>query len=351
MYLIYKSNFVIRSAPKHTQSLTLNHDESTQTDEKLVLQKVSPYTVFIEGPPAVLNNIVFIEKDGDVVVKQHTGKPWINLSLTEFVNWPHVAVEVQLPDLHLTRTVSHVYDRFIGIKGDTMTFPENSHIIHITKLKSDTELQPYTHRFFQCYVFQLIKVLSILPAISQERLVELRVILMQFLKDIEEINVYSKTMSTNACVGFRIGNCRYIRNKKMVNNTVDRNSISFYEIINPQINLMLTRFDVKQDTYKLQQQDITTFESLNQLWFKFNRNNTHEDIVRMVRLVNESCIKYTCTLCKEHFSGFQAYDQISSHFWNFHQSEQSVLCPKCGQQYELKVLAGQRWAHPCRAKK
>ncbi|KAK4874907.1 hypothetical protein RN001_014267 [Aquatica leii] len=351
MYLIYKSNFVLTSAPKYTKSTTKGHNQSTQTEEKVVAKKVAPFTLFIGGPPAVLNNIVFIEKNGDVVIKQHAGKEWKTLTVTEFLNWPYVAVKVDLPDFKFTRTVSHVYERFVGLKGDTMTFPEMNHIVHITKLKQETDLQPYSYRFFQCYFTQLMKVLGKLPAISQDRITELRFILMQFVKDIEEINVYNKTMSTNACVGFRIGNCRYIRNKKMVNNTVDRNGINFYEIINPQINLTLARFDVKQDMNNPQQHDPITFESLNQLLFKCNTNAAQEDVTDMVQVVNERCITYTCTLCREHFSGSNAYDQISAHFWYFHKSEQCVLCFKCGKQFEVNDLAGQRWTHPCQAKK
>ncbi|KAF5294397.1 hypothetical protein FQR65_LT10762 [Abscondita terminalis] len=354
MYLMHKYNYVMKTGFMYSKTSDEYDSKGTQTDQPVPSggKKVAPYAVTIGGPPEVLNNIVFIEDNGDILIKQHAGKPWDTLTLVEFLNWPHVSVEVKLPDLSFTRTVSHLYERYIGVKGDPMVVSDVRHIVSIKKLQSNAELQPYTYNFFECYIFQVINVLDQLSCVSKERLAELQIILMQFLKDIDEINVFNKTMSTNVCVSFHIGNSRYIRNKKMVNKGKDLKStkhpINYYEIIYPQIDLSLNHCNAKQD---LTQLETVTFESLNDLLHKNSIDNLHEDVIKMGQLIKEKCVVYSCTLCKQNFEGFDSYNLLLIHFRCVHKSEQAVLCYKCGKQFEVKELTGGRWAHNCEGPK
>ncbi|KAK4874909.1 hypothetical protein RN001_014269 [Aquatica leii] len=316
-------------------------DQSTQTEEATV----APFNLFVEGPFHFVDNIVFSENNGDIVIKQHEAKQWQSLSLTEFLNWPNVSVEVKFPDFSFTRTNSHKYDRFIGLNVDVTSSSEINRIIQVRKLLPDLASQPYTYNFLYCYFFQLCRVLHEVPSISKDRIVELELILSQFLKDVNEIDICNKTMSTNTCVGFRIGNSRYIK----VNNSDDLTAkrIDYYEIINPKVDLNLIYFNAKEDCSTLTDQNPVGFESLNQLLHKCKNDKLHKDVVEMRNLVKEKCITYICTICKAHFDGYRAYDYVMTHFREFHNYEDAVKCFKCGKSFKCKRLSGSRWAHLC----
>ncbi|KAF5283513.1 hypothetical protein FQA39_LY17328 [Lamprigera yunnana] len=327
-YLNFKIHFIVKSAMQYRQQQFIKHkkadEKTTQTTQELMpamSNKYAPYVITIGGPPTTLNNLVFKEHNSDILLKQHKGKDWIEISCQQFLNWPNVSVTVKLPDISITRKNTHIYNRFVGLKGDTMIVPDMEDIVHITKT---TEIKP-------------------------NRLDEIKTIFKEYLQDLKEMNLYNMTMCSNIMIGYRIGKCRYVRNKKVTtgSNNQERSSqpsVNFYEIITPQVDIALHHFNVHQD---LHSQNHVSFQSLNALLYKIEGKSSHQDMVSLHSFINNESITFSCTLCNENFGGIDAYINITDHFRKIHKSEQAVLCYKCGKQFEIKFLAKKRWSHKC----
>ncbi|KAF5289739.1 hypothetical protein FQA39_LY03656 [Lamprigera yunnana] len=360
-YLNFKIHFVIKSAMQYRKQQFEKHkkvdEKTTQTTQELTTSmsnNYAPYVVTIGGPPTTLNNLVFKEHNNDILLKQHKGKDWVEISCQQFLNWPNVSVTVKLPDISITRKNTHIYNRFVGLKGDTMIVPDMEDIVHITKTTEvkQVDLKPYTYNFFSYYFLQLNDVLSKISNIKQNRLDEIKAIFKEYLKDLQEMNLYNMTMCSNIMIGYRIGRCRYVRNKKVTaaSNNQERSSqrgVNFYEIITPQVDIALHHFNVHQD---LHSQNHVSFQSLNALLYKIEGKSSHPDIASLHSFINNESITFSCTLCNENFGGIDAYSNITDHFRKIHKSEQAVLCYKCGKQFEIKFLAKKRWSHRCNSR-
>ncbi|KAB0794147.1 hypothetical protein PPYR_13767, partial [Photinus pyralis] len=214
-HLINKCNHILQHASEHYDNKTLL-DKGTQTDSLIGKKELAPYDLVIGGTPTFINNLAFTKRGDDIIVKQHTERPWRDLTVPQFLNWPHVSVSLKLPDISLTRANRHKVHRYIALDGDTVVFPEIRFIDYITKIKPGADFKPYSYLFFFYYFLQLNIVLQKIPKVSRERLNELAIISAEFLNDIKEMSVCNSTMSTHTKVGFNIGKSHYIRSKKMV---------------------------------------------------------------------------------------------------------------------------------------
>lgn len=75
-YLIFKSNFIIKNAPKFTEEVSKEtKDETIQTDLSIKIndddKRTAPYVLNISGPPSILNNIVFMEANGILQLRMY----------------------------------------------------------------------------------------------------------------------------------------------------------------------------------------------------------------------------------------------------------------------------------------
>ncbi|KAF2879293.1 hypothetical protein ILUMI_26885 [Ignelater luminosus] len=355
-YLIFKSNFIIKNAPKFTEEVCKEtKDETIQTDISIQMseddKRTAPYILNVSGPPSILNNIVFMEANGHVLIKQHKERPWCDLRMNEILNWPHVSVEVKLPDIYLSRSNVHKFHRYIAVWGDNRVSSDKKIVSHIKKINQDdeNELKVYSYDFISNYLNQLTDTLKKLPGVEQARIQELETIFTEYLADIKEVDVYNCTMCTNMSVAYHIGKCKYIRNKKMVSSNsekkdTEKTSISFYEILTPHMEFALHYFNVLQDMCT---KDSITFQSLNRLNKLISKSNNEQEVENLKFLVNSACIVYHCTFCNENFSGPYARYNLTTHFSEKHKDEQAVLCLKCYRQFFIKELAKLRWAHNC----
>jgi len=353
-YLIFKSNFIVKNVSRFSDDVENVKDATVQTDfsNKSIQKRLAPYTLIVGGPPAVLNNVVFLENKGNILVKQHIEKPWKDLEMSELLNWPHVSVEVRLPDISISRTNTHEWQRFVALGCDVTAIPEVSSIKHIkrTSGNENCELQPFTYAFIEGYVQQLNQLLTKIPNISDIRRLELKTIFAEFLADIKEVGVYNTTMCPNISIGYHIGKNKYIRNKKMVSTDLDKTScglnvINFYEVLMPQVDFVLHHFKTTQDTAH---KSGVAFQTLNKIFYKLLLEKAHQEIADFRFLVNNTCVVYNCTLCVKNFSGPHAHFNLTKHFAQHHKAEQSVLCHKCRRQFDVKTLAGSRWTHICK---
>lgn len=346
-YLSTKTTYIIKNSSQFIDDKSDLVDKGTQTKKIDKLKKLAPYNLVVGGPPSVVNNLIFSVYDGSIVIKQHVAKPWHELKIPQFLNWPYVAIEMKLPDISITRSNEHQVQRFIALEGVPMMSPHLDHIHHITRIpeKSENEFTPYSYTFFSHYFRQLNVVLKKIPNINKQRLVELSALFTEFLKDIKEMKVYKSTMTPYVTVGYNIGRCRYLRSKKMVNSVTlsPHTPINYFELITPQMDVSLNYFKAKQDCNDI---DDVTFESLNLLLRKLSEESNSE-IETLTDFINNLSVMYKCNLCKENFSGADAYNLATKHFKQLHEGEQLVLCLKCGKQYEIHVLCSQRWCHRC----
>ncbi|XP_031341360.1 uncharacterized protein LOC116169416 isoform X2 [Photinus pyralis] len=218
-YLTVKTNYIIKNSTEFIEDNGDVVEKETQTNKIDRQKELAPYNIVVGGPPAVLNNLIFTMYNGSIVIKQHIPKPWKDLKLPQFLNWPYVTTEVKLPDISITRANQHQISRFIALEGIPLMRPHFDRINHITRIpeKAENEFKPYSYSYFSHYFGQLNAILQTLPHGNRQRLVELAAIFTEFLKDIKEMKLYKSTMSPYVTVGFNIGKCRYIRSKKMVN--------------------------------------------------------------------------------------------------------------------------------------
>ncbi|KRT84649.1 hypothetical protein AMK59_1136, partial [Oryctes borbonicus] len=360
-YLIFKINYVLRNELLFNQEVVDKKSDSmvcreVQTDAIGKRNKPdAPYNLVISGQPNVLNNIVFIEMDGDIIVKQHAEKPWKPLTAAQFLNYPYVYVLIKLPDIELSRSNLHEFQRYITECGDSVCSPKIDFISYVRKSKQNTKTKVYSIDYIHAYCKQFLEIVQKLKGIYVVKITELEEVFRQFILDIEESNIFSSinetgktinTMATDTSVCFNIGRKTYIRNKKMVinhENQKEGNAINFCEILIPKMAYTLVKFTPEEDVST----EDTTFKSLNVINDQIN--NKSPELYKFVEAVN-SCVTYHCILCPKIYAGERAYIEILDHYRFLHKSEQSVLCFACRQQFAIPKLAGLRWNHECTEK-
>ncbi|GJQ71948.1 hypothetical protein Trydic_g3057 [Trypoxylus dichotomus] len=312
----------------------------------------APYNLVISGQPNVLNNIVFIEMDGDIVIKQHTEKPWKPLTAAEFLNYPFVYVILKLPDFELSRSNLHEFQRYITECGDSVSCPEVDFVTYIKKRNQTMKPTVFSFDYIHAYCKQFLETIKKVKGINIVKITELEELFRQFLFDIEESDVFSSvneagktvnTMATDTTVCFHIGRKTYVRNKKMIisnENQKESNAVNFCEILIPRMAYTLTKLVDSEDTST----EDTSFKNLNDINDQITKKSP--EIYKFIEAVNNS-VSYHCILCPKMYAGEQAYIEILDHYRFLHKSEQSVLCFMCRKQFAIAKLAGCRWSHEC----
>lgn len=86
--------------------------------------------------------------------------------MNEILNWPHVSVDVKLPDIHLSRSNVHKFHRYIAVCSDNRTSADKKLISHIKKIKDDeSESKVYSYDFILYYLNQLTDTIKKIPGV------------------------------------------------------------------------------------------------------------------------------------------------------------------------------------------
>ncbi|XP_022904160.2 uncharacterized protein [Onthophagus taurus] len=298
----------------------------------------APFNLVITGQPSVLNNIVFIEVENNILIKQHLEKPWKQLcSMTYFLNHPYVKISVDLPKVRFSRSNVHVYKRYITDGGDTTTCPPTDFISEVVNTFPNSTPKVYSYDFISAYFKQLT---SILTKYDVKNHLLIRSIFGEYLQDIKDCNMHGGTMAAPFMVTYNIGGKVYVRNKKMVVSTSknkDANAINFCEILTPKVTFALQEFNVVEDTNAKE----ISFIDLNKI-----ESMSKEEHLTLINAFN-NCVTFHCTLCNKVYQGERCYSDCLDHFRFLHKGEQAVVCFKCRRTFEVINLASTRWAHNC----
>lgn len=340
-YLMYKLSSVLNNDNLYKEEKPKGmKTASVQTAEEDSIKPDAPHTLVVSGPPSVVSNLVFLANNNSVVIKQHTDKPWDTLDSVQFLNWPYVSVTLNLPEIGVTRATKVEYHRYISMCGDVTANPTSPYIDSVVSTGETHEV--YTYNYLYHYAKQLKELMEHCKDISQDRKTEINTILFQFMNDVSAVSIKDRTLATNCTISYNIGKFKYIRNKKMVGGNRST-AINFYEILIPRVQFSLNHFSAIQDLTS----PISSFVQLNKLKNLLEKFPNSESLQKFIFDLNNDCISYKCLFCDESFEGPYARHSAITHFENDHKSEQSVLCFKCRTQFEIKYLAGNRWAHDC----
>ncbi|RZC32460.1 uncharacterized protein BDFB_009489, partial [Asbolus verrucosus] len=295
----------------------------------------SPYAILIQCPPHMLNTIVFSNSGEDVIMKQHLGASWRDLSTIQLVNWPHVEVSFRTQDLCFVRRQATEFVRYLNFLPHECRKTNHSIIEHVETLRNyDRQKVCYTYRFLQEYIQEYVQALKTIKDITGGKLEEVLTILTQFLEDVKFINV-NGSMATNTVVLFRLSPMPFIRNKKLVK-TTDKDEearVGYCEIITPKIELVMLYF-------RAQQKDVPYYSF--ELTEKIRSSANSSDLNNILPY-----IAYKCTFCRVEFDTGNAKKSMMEHLKNQHKMEQHVRCTFCKKQFDVVNLATYRWRHKC----
>ncbi|XP_018333597.1 uncharacterized protein LOC108742777 [Agrilus planipennis] len=358
-YLMYKLNYIIMKS----QSLGLvdndveivepkekkdSLDAGVQTDPVVynINQQEnkpdSPYKLSISGPPYILNTLVFVKQGNDILIKQHSERPWTDLTVKQLMNWPHVGIEIKLPDLSISRKNNLEYKRYVGLHSDIKNVPPLNTTTEVKEVKG-CSFAVFSFEFIQTYISQFLEIVKKCPKVKSDRIEMLEHLFADYLNDVKEANVYKNTVCTYTNVSYHIGKSIYFRNKRIMSTVGNKNEIvNFYEFFAPKVEYGMQYFKAVSDVQKTG----TNFRSLNRLKTSIAENQLKE-LEEFVFIINNTCITFLCILCKKSHSGPYAKQSLLNHFKQEHKLEQSVLCFKCRRQHDVLTLSADRWKHQC----
>ncbi|EFA08356.2 uncharacterized protein LOC103313788 [Tribolium castaneum] len=291
----------------------------------------SPFTIHVQCPANMLNTIVFSNVGDDIVMKQHLGGEWEELTTTQLLNWPHVEAIFRTKDICFVRRQRTEYLRYLN-------FLPHESVKHSESVIDNVEILPnygnqrrcFSYNFFKAYFNTYLEFLEKL--VAPVKFNEIQDILTQFLEDVKYINV-NNSMVTNTSVSFRLSPVPFIRNKKLVKNSDNKldSRVGYCEIITPQIELILVYCKAEQtDTPYL------SFDFIEEL-----KNSDKTEAVIMPSIV------YRCTFCSVRFTSHDSKKMLLQHLKITHKMEQQVRCTYCKKHFNVPSLAANRWSHKC----
>ncbi|XP_022904156.2 uncharacterized protein [Onthophagus taurus] len=338
-YLRSKLMYIIDNESQFRKDGDFQRGESvsveSQTDIPSKTNKPeAAFNLAITGKPSVLNNIVFIELDNNILIKNHLEKPWKQLpSMVYFLNHPYVKISVDLPSVKFSRSNVHVYKRYITDGGDTTTCPPTDFITEVVNTIPNSTPKVYSYDFISAYFKQLTSILTKYN-INNHHLIQS--IISEFLQDIKDCNMNGGTMAAPFMVTYNIGGKVYVRNKKMVVSiNKNKNAINFCEILTPKVSFALQEFNVVEDENAKE----LSFIDLNKI-----ASMSKEEHLTLINAFN-NCVTFHCTLCDKVYQGERCYSDCLDHFRFLHKGEQAVVCFRCRKTFEVINLASTRWAH------
>jgi hypothetical protein len=334
-FMLYKMKSTVQgtyaSAMKGLENQVVN---STKFNTPIKSEpEFSPYAISIQCPPVMLNTIVFSNVGEDVIMKQHLGSEWEDLSTTQLLNWPHVEVTFRTQDICFVRRQATEFVRYLNFLPHESNKTSQSIIEHVETLRSyGRQKNCYSYNFLEEYMKVYMEALKSTTRVSAQKLEEIQTILSQFLEDVRYIDV-NNSIATNTVVLFRLSPLPFIRNKKLVRNNDregDEARVGYCEIITPKIELVLLYFRAEQkDT------PVLSFEYTDTIKASQNASTILPHI------------SYKCTYCRQEYIGQNSKKTMFDHLKNEHKMEQHVRCTLCKKQFDVLNLAACRWKHKC----
>ncbi|XP_044252614.1 uncharacterized protein LOC123003722 [Tribolium madens] len=333
-YMRYKLNIAIRGqfavalkAVQEQQKMVAPIQIENKVDSEF-----SPFTIHIQCPANMLNTIVFSNVGDDIVMKQHLGGDWEELTITQLLNWPHVEVTFRNKDVCFVRRQRFEYLRYLNFLPHESKKHEESVIENVEILSNyGNQRQCFSYKFLQAYFNTYLEFLEKL--VAPIKFNEIQTILTQFLEDVKYIDV-NQRMVTNTTVLFRLSPMRFIRNKKLVKNSdnkLDSARVGYCEIISPQTELLLLYCKAEQtDTPYL------SFEYIEEL----KKSNKTEAVIM-------PSIVYRCTFCNIRYNSPDSKQLMMQHLKAAHKMEQQVRCTFCKKHLNVLSLVANRWSHRC----
>ncbi|KAJ8948105.1 hypothetical protein NQ318_008458 [Aromia moschata] len=315
-------------------------ERGMQTDY-LAPKGLSPFAISIDCPPSVLNSILFADAGDDIIIRQHPDIPWSKIDMKQLIHWPYVEIEFFSPELSFRRRTCFEYNRYINFINTPFTYDKSDYIEQVEIINTSNERNLgrncYTLKMLSCYVKEYVNVLKLVNDMDKAEVSKIEIILNEFLKDIEEIDM-NNTMATNTSVVFNIGRCVFHRNKKLSKGTFKTGTgtdVGYCEIIVPKMETALNFFKGVQD---VETPDVT-FKYLNILKANLATNNS-----KSILGSAQPIIVYKCNFCNV---SFKTDSEILTHFEQLHKMDPNVLCLKCKKAYTICFLTNMRWKHVC----
>lgn len=102
----------------------------------------------------ILNCVLFLD---DIILKQHAGKPWKNLTLKQLLNSQYTSVTLNLKHLKFTRKCLHTVLRYVIYAADYKPNIQRDTTSHTTLADGNSARIIYTHSFIKAYTQELMK--------------------------------------------------------------------------------------------------------------------------------------------------------------------------------------------------
>ncbi|KAG5895527.1 hypothetical protein JTB14_010671 [Gonioctena quinquepunctata] len=351
-YIVVRLNFLIKNGynqaidmireDRKNESNQLNPNRSfqehgTQTDY-LAPKGLAPFAISIQCPPKVLSSLVFTDSGDDIIMRQHPDLPWIPIGILELINWPHIGVEFLSPELSFKRYNRSEYVRFLNLTNSPLVHEKPDFIEQVEILDPSNGRNCYTLKLLQSYANQYIDILKSVNKVSQSFVENVEVIIGQFLKDVEEIDM-NNTMASNTSVLFNIGRSTFVRNKKISKGntslTGSKVEVGYSETFVPKMETHLNYFKGVQDISTSE----VTFSYLNILK-KMLASNT--DVAGSTWA---PVLVFHCLFCNTQYN---THTGILKHLEHEHRIEPNFMCVKCMKPVPISSLAKIRWKHVCK---
>ncbi|KAK9888311.1 hypothetical protein WA026_000572 [Henosepilachna vigintioctopunctata] len=185
-----------------------------QSEDLVGIKAFSAFSIDIEGPPKLLNTLIFGDQQNDIVMKMHAIKGWTSeLCIQNLVNWPFIEIEFTSPFMKFTRKIVPNYIRYLS-RADTPTKFAKQDFIETVQVNPEVSRTLYSRKFLKKYLLAYSLFLKS-KNFSADKITEITVIFSQLIRDIEELgSVCQNGIYDSTTISFNIGGCRYLRNKK-----------------------------------------------------------------------------------------------------------------------------------------
>ncbi|KAL3274270.1 hypothetical protein HHI36_015679 [Cryptolaemus montrouzieri] len=350
-YTTFKLQYLIQKEYPKVLNEIINEDlNSCETQTENLFMGGKPFSSFslnFEGPPTLLNTLIFSSHDDDIISAKHPMKPWSEgLNLQQLINWPNLEIEFCSPFMTITRRMVPNYLRYLANVNDLMSIRKQDFIEEV-RVNSDSYRTEYSVPFLGMYLMSYIQYLKTLK-LDNQKFIEMQTFLSEFFKDVVELSQECENRFHNStAICFNIGRCRYVRNKKAANICTQSinnppPSVGFCEVITPRCSIELK---------KLYTDQITGIDSDNPIMLSSYFATTQEVLDKKSSLPtlvgNAPSMMYSCYYCKKQYEGTYAVNAILKHFQDEHKMEHEIRCYQCKKQYNVADLSQTRWYHSC----
>ncbi|KAJ8975534.1 hypothetical protein NQ317_003876 [Molorchus minor] len=133
-------------------------EHGTQTDY-LAPKGFAPFTIALDCPPSVLNSIVFTDSEDDIIIRQHPEMQWSKIDTNQLINWPYIEIEFFSPELSFVRKTCCDYNRYINFINTPLTYEKSDYIEQVEIIDSSHGRNCYTLNLLSCYIKEYLSVL------------------------------------------------------------------------------------------------------------------------------------------------------------------------------------------------